>query len=78
MNWGADVNDGQTEVIQRIRQILNALPRGIQQPFIVRCGLLVSTFFPLVLIPTLYVIFEERFPRTLDTLTHPDGKHSPS
>jgi multidrug efflux pump subunit AcrB len=27
-------------------------------------GLLVSTFFTLVLIPTLYVIFEERFPRT--------------
>ena len=26
-------------------------------------GLLVSTFFTLVLIPTLYVIFEERFPR---------------
>jgi len=38
----------------------------------------VSTFFPLVLIPTLYVIFEERFPRTIDTLTHPDGEHSPS
>ena len=28
-------------------------------------GLLVSTFFTLVLIPTLYVVFEERFPRTL-------------
>ena len=28
-------------------------------------GLLVSTFFTLVLIPTLYVIFEERFPRAL-------------
>ena len=28
-------------------------------------GLLVSTFFTLVLIPTLYVIFEERWPRTL-------------
>jgi len=26
-------------------------------------GLLVSTFFTLVPIPTLYVIFEERFPR---------------
>lgn len=26
-------------------------------------GLMVSTFFTLVLIPTLYVIFEERFPR---------------
>jgi len=28
-------------------------------------GLLVSTFFTLVLIPTLYVILEERFPRTI-------------
>jgi len=28
-------------------------------------GLLVSTFFTLVLIPTLYVIFEERWPRVI-------------
>jgi multidrug efflux pump subunit AcrB len=28
-------------------------------------GLLVSTFFTLVLIPTLYAILEERFPRTM-------------
>jgi hypothetical protein len=28
-------------------------------------GLLVSTFFTLVLIPTLYVILEERFPRAI-------------
>src|SRR5919197_5333046 len=39
MNWGADVNNGQTEVIQRIQQILNSLPTGIKQPFIVRCDL---------------------------------------
>jgi hypothetical protein len=26
----------------------------------------VSTFFTLVLIPTLYVMFEERFPRTFE------------
>src|SRR5213083_2319756 len=39
MNWGADVNNGQTEVIQRIQQILNTLPRGIKQPFIVRYDL---------------------------------------
>jgi multidrug efflux pump subunit AcrB len=32
-------------------------------------GLLVSTFFTLVLIPTLYVIFEERWPRrALETM----------
>lgn len=28
-------------------------------------GLMVSTFFTLILIPTLYVMFEERFPRTI-------------
>ena len=28
-------------------------------------GLMVSTFFTLILIPTLYVMFEERFPRTV-------------
>src|SRR5205809_930875 len=39
MNWGADVNNGQTEVIQRIQQILNSLPTGIKQPFIVRTDL---------------------------------------
>ncbi len=39
MNWGADVNNGQTEVIQRIQQILNSLPTGIKQPFIVRYDL---------------------------------------
>src|SRR5437870_11741409 len=39
MNWGADVNNGQTEVIQRIQQILNSLPTGIKQPFLVRYDL---------------------------------------
>ena len=28
-------------------------------------GLMVSTFFTLILIPTVYVMFEERFPRTI-------------
>jgi len=28
-------------------------------------GLMVSTFFTLILIPTLYVMFEERFPRMI-------------
>src|SRR5690349_25177441 len=35
-NWGADINVGQMEVMQRITQILNSLPPGILQPFIVR------------------------------------------
>src|SRR5438309_6964271 len=39
MNWGADVNSGQTEVIQRIQQILSSLPTGIRQPFVLRFDL---------------------------------------
>src|SRR5437899_3086434 len=39
MNWGADVNNGQTEVIQRIQQILSSLPSGIRQPFVLRFDL---------------------------------------
>src|SRR5919201_1648312 len=39
MNWGADVNNGQTEVIQRIQQILSTLPAGIKQPFVLRFDL---------------------------------------
>src|SRR5256886_1230896 len=39
MNWGADVNNGQTEVIQRIQQILSSLPTGIKQPFVLRFDL---------------------------------------
>jgi multidrug efflux pump subunit AcrB len=31
-------------------------------------GLMVSTFFTLILIPTLYVMFEERFPRTIASI----------
>src|SRR5207245_10637145 len=39
MNWGADVNNGQTEVIQRIQQILSSLTSGIKQPFVLRFDL---------------------------------------
>lgn len=35
-NWGADLNAGTMEVMQRISQILNSLPPGILQPFIVK------------------------------------------
>jgi len=34
-------------------------------------GLLVSTFFTLILILTLYVMFEERFPRRVDIAENP-------
>src|SRR5499426_2275355 len=35
-NWGTDINVGQMEVMQRVTQILNSLPPGILQPFIVK------------------------------------------
>src|SRR5579885_2872007 len=35
-NWGADINVGQMEVMQRISQILNNLPPGVLQPFVVK------------------------------------------
>ncbi|MCP9474096.1 MAG: efflux RND transporter permease subunit [Nitrospira sp.] len=35
-NWGADINVGQMEVMQRVTQILSSLPPGILQPFIVK------------------------------------------
>ncbi|MFO0774651.1 MAG: efflux RND transporter permease subunit [Nitrospiraceae bacterium] len=35
-NWGADINVGQMEVMQRITQILNQLPPGVMQPFVVK------------------------------------------
>jgi multidrug efflux pump subunit AcrB len=35
-NWNADINVGQMEVMQRITQILNNLPPGILQPFVVK------------------------------------------
>ncbi len=35
-NWGTDINAGQMEVMQRVTQILNNLPPGILQPFIVK------------------------------------------
>jgi CzcA family heavy metal efflux pump len=35
-NWGADINAGQMEVMQRITQILNQLPPGVLQPFVVK------------------------------------------
>jgi CzcA family heavy metal efflux pump len=38
-NYDADLNAGQTEIIQRIQQIINTLPSGVKQPFIVRFDL---------------------------------------
>ncbi|THJ22661.1 MAG: efflux RND transporter permease subunit [Nitrospira sp. CG24E] len=35
-NWGTDIDAGQMEVMQRVTQILNSLPPGILQPFIVK------------------------------------------
>jgi multidrug efflux pump subunit AcrB len=41
-------------------------------------GLLVSTVFTLVLIPTLYVIFEQWFPRTVAALDHEGAEAAPA
>jgi CzcA family heavy metal efflux pump len=38
-NWGANLDTGQMEVMQRITQIMNSLPPGILQPFIVKFDL---------------------------------------
>src|SRR5499425_2008552 len=37
--WGADIDAGLTEVVQRIQQIMNTLPTGVQQPFILKFDL---------------------------------------
>ena len=37
--WGADLDAGLTEVVQRIQQIMNQLPTGVQQPFILKFDL---------------------------------------
>ena len=37
--WGYDLDAGLTEVVQRIQQIMNALPAGVQQPFILKFDL---------------------------------------
>ena len=37
--WGADIDAGLTEVVQRIQAILSSLPTGIQQPFILKFDL---------------------------------------
>ena len=38
-NWGYDLDAGLTEVVQRIQQIMAALPTGVQQPFILKFDL---------------------------------------
>ena len=37
--WGADIDAGLTEVVQRIQAIMSSLPIGIQQPFILKFDL---------------------------------------
>ncbi len=39
LNYDADINAGQNEIIQRLQQIMSSLPSGIKQPFIVRFDL---------------------------------------
>src|SRR3990172_3153418 len=37
--WGYDLDAGLTEVVQRVQQIMNTLPAGVQQPFILKFDL---------------------------------------
>ncbi len=37
--WGYDLDAGLTEVVQRVQQIMNTLPTGVQQPFILKFDL---------------------------------------
>jgi hydrophobe/amphiphile efflux-1 (HAE1) family protein len=37
--WGTDIDAALTEVVQRINQIINTLPPGVQQPFIIKSDL---------------------------------------
>ena len=37
--WGTDIDAALTELVQRINQIINTLPPGVQQPFIVKSDL---------------------------------------
>ena len=38
-NWGTDIDAALTKVVQRINQIINTLPPGVQQPFIIKSDL---------------------------------------
>ena len=36
LRWGSDIETGMVEVTQHIQQILNVLPAGVQQPFVIK------------------------------------------
>jgi CzcA family heavy metal efflux pump len=38
-NWDADLNVGELEVIERVQQVMNNLPQGVQQPFVLKIDL---------------------------------------
>src|SRR3954470_24934895 len=38
-NWGSNLDVGEIEIIERLQQILNTLPPGVQQPFVVKIDL---------------------------------------
>jgi len=38
-DWGADVDVGATDCIQRVQQIMSSLPPGAQQPFVIKVDL---------------------------------------
>jgi CzcA family heavy metal efflux pump len=38
-NWGANLDVGEIEIIERLQQIINTLPPGVQQPFVLKIDL---------------------------------------
>src|SRR3954463_1674332 len=38
-NWGSNIDIGEIEIIERLQQIINTLPPGIQQPFVIKIDL---------------------------------------
>jgi len=38
-NWGSNLDVGEIEIIERLQQIINTLPPGIQQPFVIKIDL---------------------------------------
>jgi CzcA family heavy metal efflux pump len=38
-NWGANLDVGEIDIIERLQQIINTLPPGVQQPFVLKIDL---------------------------------------
>src|SRR4029077_4637980 len=38
-NWGSNLDTGEIEIIERVQTIMNTLPPGVQQPFVIKIDL---------------------------------------